>query len=101
MAQKDLDAVLMKYSESGDISVLEDALGYNPGSLAGKKIYMMHIDNPKVKIPSGNEGGANSLWRPGGLTHPGGQAEAVLDNIPINHNNSLSNLTSNFNVTEI
>lgn len=45
-------------------------LGADPGSLVGKDIYMMNLDNPKVLMPTGNEGGVNSLWRPGGLTIP-------------------------------
>lgn len=33
---------------------------------------------PDLRIPSGNEGGANSQWVPGGFT-AGGVPEAVVD----------------------
>lgn len=101
MSGSDLDAVMARYKATGDVATLETALGYDPGSLAGKKIYMMKMDAPKVVMPTGNEGGANLLWRPGGLTHPGGMKEAVLDNVPIRHNNDLGTLMKNFQVTEV
>ncbi|MFV3413549.1 PAAR domain-containing protein [Pseudomonas nitroreducens] len=101
MARSDMDAVVAKYRESGDVAVLEDALGYKKGDLVGKDIYRVNIDNPKVVMPSGNEGGANSLWRPGGVTYPGGNREAVLDNVPIAHGNDLSILSSTQDVTRI
>ena len=92
MAGSDLRSVVAKYQSTGDVSVLETALGYDPGYLVGKDIYMLNLDKPKVVMPTGNEGGANSLWRPGGLTYPGGMREAVLDNIPIFHGNDPTNL---------
>jgi uncharacterized Zn-binding protein involved in type VI secretion len=101
MAKSDLDAVVAEYSKTGDASVLESALGYDPGSLAGKEIYMMNLENPKVLMPTGNEGGVNSLWRPGGLTHPGGMREAVLDNVPIPHGNDINVLMSTQDVVRI
>ena len=33
-----------------------------------------------IRVPSGNEGGANELWLPGGYTS-GGVPEAVIDQI--------------------
>jgi hypothetical protein len=92
MAGSDLDSVVKEFKASGDAKVLEDALGYGPGELAGKDIYMLKVENPKVIMPTGNEGGANSLWRPGGLTYPGNMREAVLDNVPIYHGNDVTNL---------
>lgn len=92
MAGSDLDSVVNEFKVSGDSSVLENALGYKPGELAGKDIYMLKLENPNVIMPTGNEGGANSLWRPGGLTYPGGMREAVLDNVPIYHGNDVANL---------
>jgi hypothetical protein len=53
---------------------------------------MLNINKPNVVMPTGNEGGANSLWRPGGLTYPGGMKEAVLNNVPIYHGNNINNL---------
>ncbi|NWA04939.1 PAAR domain-containing protein [Pseudomonas gingeri] len=101
MARSDLEGVVAQYQKTGDVSVLESALGYDPGSLAGKDIYMMNLDNPKVLMPTGNEGGVNSLWRPGGLTHPGGMREAVLDNVPISHGNDIDALMATRDVVRI
>ena len=92
MAGSDLRSVVAKYQSTGDVSILETALGYDLGYLIGKNIYMLPLDNQKVVMPTDNEGGANSLWRPGGLTYPGGMREAVLDNVPIFHGNHASNL---------
>lgn len=101
MADSDLGSVVAQYKKTGDVTVLESALGYDPGSLAGKEIYMMKLEAPKVIMPTGNEGGANSLWRPGGLTHPGGMREAVLDNVPIAHGNDVNVLKSAYDVVRI
>lgn len=87
MAKSDMEGAVAAYKKTGDVSVLESALGYEPGSLVGEKIYMVHLDAPKVLMPSGNEGGVNGLWRPGGVTHPGGMREAVLDKVPVFHGN--------------
>lgn len=88
MAKSDMEGAVAAYKKSGDVSVLESALGYEPGSLVGEKIYMVNLDAPKVLMPTGNEGGVNNLWRPGGVTHPGGMREAVLDKVPIYHGNN-------------
>ncbi|EQM71299.1 PAAR domain-containing protein [Pseudomonas solani] len=101
MADSDLSSVVAQYKKTGDVSVLESALGYDPGSLAGKEIYMLKVENPKVLMPTGNEGGVNSLWRPGGLTHPGGMREAVLDNVAISHGNDINVLKSAHDVVRI
>ena len=101
MADSDLSSVVAQYKKTGDVSVLETALGYDPGSLAGKEIYMLKVENPKVIMPTGNEGGVNSLWRPGGLTYPGGMREAVLDNVPITHGNDINVLKSAHDVVRI
>jgi hypothetical protein len=47
---------------------------------------MIRIDIPypfelNIRIPSGNEMGANALWFPGGYL-PTGYLEAVIDRIP-------------------
>ena len=36
-----------------------------------------------ISIPSENEDGANSWWRPEGLTYPGGVPESVIDPVTI------------------
>jgi len=101
MAKSDLHGVVAEFKKTGDVSLLESALGYDPGSLAGKEIYMMDLSSPKVVMPTGNEYGANPLWRPGGLTHPGGMREAVMDNVGIPHNNDINFLLANPDVVRI
>ena len=64
--------------------MVEDLLGIPRGGWPGKKLSRIDIPNPSVhnqRLPSGNEGGANELWIPGGLTS-GGKVEAVVDQIP-------------------
>jgi uncharacterized Zn-binding protein involved in type VI secretion len=87
MKKSDLAGKVTEFQKTGDVSVLESALGYDPGALAGKEIYVLHLEKPTVLMPSGNEGGANSLWRPAGYTYPAGMREAVLDNVSIQHGN--------------
>lgn len=101
MAKSDLASKVAEFQKTGDVSVLETALGYDPGALVGKEIYMLNLEKPTVLMPSGNEGGANSLWRPGGYTHPGGMREAVLDNVSIQHGNDVNVLMSSHDVVRI
>ncbi|WP_460951218.1 PAAR domain-containing protein [Pseudomonas marginalis] len=101
MAKSDLHGVVGEFKKTGDLGVLEKALGYDPGTFTGKEIYMMDLSNPKVVMPTGNERGANSLWRPGGVTHPGGMREAVLDNVGIPHGNDINVLLANPDVVRI
>ena len=64
---------------SGDIGKIEDALGFPKGSLDPEDIMIAEIPlTNDIKIPSGNEGGANPLWEPGGF-NSGGFPEAVVD----------------------
>ena len=64
----------------GDIGKLEDLLGLNRGDL-GTTPYRIDIDNPSgLRMPSGNEPGANEFWIPGGQTS-GGILEATVDQI--------------------
>lgn len=44
---------------------------------------MLETDNLNIRMPSGNETGANNLWIPGGKTS-GGVPEAITDAIPLN-----------------
>ncbi|MEQ8916549.1 MAG: hypothetical protein RID11_07535 [Roseovarius sp.] len=65
----------------GDLSIVEDGLGFDPGHLTSGRFEPVLIeaeDFNSIRIPSGNEGGANDRWLPGGFTS-GGQAEAVMD----------------------
>jgi hypothetical protein len=62
---------------------------------------MVTLKDPKVVMPTGNEGGANSLRRSGGLTDPGGKREAVQDNISINRNNDINKMMTDFGAERI
>jgi hypothetical protein len=62
---------------------------------------LLDIKAPNVLMPSGNERGVNALWRPGGLTYPGGMREAVLDNISIPHGNDINLLMSTQDIVKI
>ena len=62
----------------GDMSKLERLLGLNPGDL-GMNPVRIDIANPTgLRMPSGNEKGANLKWIPGGYTN-GGIPEMVID----------------------
>ena len=77
-----LDKLLQ--SSGGDVSVIEQALGIPPGAWQGVSLSRIDIPNPSsvgIRIPSGNEPGANGQWVPGGYTS-GGVPEAVTNQIP-------------------
>ncbi|URZ01290.1 hypothetical protein [Clostridium felsineum] len=82
-APKDyMDSILK--DANGDISVIENRLGYPNGSLANGDFSIVNINNPQnynMHIPSGNEHGANSEWIPGGYTS-GGIPEVILEHVP-------------------
>ena len=64
----------------GDINKLEDLLGLNRGDL-GTSPHRIDINSPSgLRMPSGNEPGANEFWIPGGQTS-GGILEATVDQI--------------------
>jgi filamentous hemagglutinin len=71
---------LIKQS-GGDLRVVEKKLGLDSGSLSNGNTVALEI-NPKdmrnLRVPSGNEGGTNNQWIPGGYTS-GGVPEAVMD----------------------
>lgn len=79
MPKKEVDKLLQE--AKGDKRALERALGLPDGSLDADKLVRIDIPNPKaagLRIPSGNEAGANSQWLPGGKL-PEGITEAVVD----------------------
>jgi hypothetical protein len=79
MPKKEVDKLLLE--TNGDKRALERALGLPDGMLDADQLVRVDIPNPKgvnVRIPSGNEAGANSQWIPGGKL-PGGNHEAVVD----------------------
>ena len=79
MPKAEFDRVLPE--SKGDLRIVETKLGLNQGCLSGSDtmIFLVKPENIKnIRIPSGNEGGANGQWIPGGYTN-GGIAEAVMD----------------------
>ena len=68
-------------STGGDKRKLEDALGLPENFLDDNELVRVDIPEPRslnLRIPSGNEAGANDLWIPGGKL-PDGNTEAVVD----------------------
>ncbi len=68
----------------GNIAELEKIMGIPNGSWQGKDLSIIDIHSTadlKLRMPSGNEFGANSEWLPGGRL-PTGMSEAVINNIP-------------------
>lgn len=70
---------------NGNLAVYEQTLGFEPGYFRGHgglvRIDVLDVDDLHIRIPSGNEAGANAWWLPGGYTS-GGVPEAVSDLIP-------------------
>ncbi|WP_145982344.1 hypothetical protein [Rhodococcus sp. MTM3W5.2] len=96
IAQRDGTAFVMPRAEAddligasgGDPRALEDALGLPEGFLDSNQLVRVDIADPgelNVRVPSGNEAGANDLWIPGGKL-PNGNLEAVIDAGNINNN---------------
>ncbi|WP_353719197.1 hypothetical protein [Dyadobacter sp. 676] len=82
MTKAEMDAMLTKTNK--DISKIEKELGIPADSWKGKEMVRISIPDPRalnVRMPSGNEMGANNLWLPGGQL-PTGYSEAVVDRIP-------------------
>ena len=75
---------------NGNISVYEKMLGFDIGHFDdGGGLVRIDIDNLdglNLRMPSGNEAGANSHWISGGKTD-GGVSEAITDLIPNNSSN--------------
>jgi hypothetical protein len=79
---EDVDQILAE--ANGDISKIEEALGLKPGQWAGEEIVRIDIEAPRdldLRMPDGNEDGANDYWLPGGML-PTGSSEAVVNPIP-------------------
>jgi hypothetical protein len=66
----------------GDVVKLEKLLSLEPGTLGSSPV-RVDIQNPTgLRMPVGNEIGANSQWLPGGLTG-GGIPETTIDQVPL------------------
>ncbi len=79
MPKSDFDEIVA--DANGDLGVLEQRLGLPSGSLNDGQTIALEIDPEDyraLRIPSGNEGGVNAEWLPGGYTS-GGVPEAVMD----------------------
>lgn len=82
------DSVISK--ANGDISIIEKELGFPEGYFRDGggliRIDVNDVNGLNIRMPSGNEAGANSLWIPGVKTS-GGVPEAITDIIPLERTN--------------
>ncbi|MDR5745432.1 DUF4150 domain-containing protein [Caballeronia sp. LZ029] len=79
MTKQQADVLLQ--STGGNARAMEEALGLPDGFLDSNELVRVDIPDPRdlgLRIPSGNEAGANDLWIPGGKL-PTGSLEAVVD----------------------
>ncbi|WP_300976273.1 RHS repeat-associated core domain-containing protein [Alkalimonas sp.] len=75
------EADLLMAQAAGDPSKLADSLGLPRKMLEGNDLMRVDFANPSVlglRIPSGNEAGANDFWLVGGKL-PDGSSEAIID----------------------
>jgi hypothetical protein len=89
IAQRDGTSFVMPKSEAdalidatrGNPRALAKALGLPEDFLDSRKLVRIDIDHPEefhLRMPSGNEAGANEQWIPGGRL-PDGASEAIVD----------------------
>ncbi|MDO5616080.1 MAG: hypothetical protein Q4G16_07810 [Cruoricaptor ignavus] len=74
-----LDDILKE--ANGNLGIIEQKLGLEKGYLSSDDIMIVYIKRQNLtglRMPSGNESGANPLWLPGGYTS-GYIPEAVMD----------------------
>ena len=79
MTKREADAIIR--AANNDPVKIANALGIPQGQLKTGGLVRIDISNPKsagLRLPSGNEAGANSQWIPGGKL-PNGSLEAVID----------------------
>ncbi|WP_326489431.1 hemagglutinin repeat-containing protein [Pectobacterium versatile] len=79
MPKSEFDKLIKE--SSGNLRIIEKRLGLESGYLGNSNtgaFYIKRQDLKNLKIPSGNESGANQFWLPGGKTS-GGISEAVMD----------------------
>jgi filamentous hemagglutinin len=79
LPKSEFDRVLLE--SNGNLRTVEKKLGLDQGYLGDSDtmaVYIKPQDMKNLQIPSGNEGGANRQWIPGGYTN-GGVPEAVMD----------------------
>lgn len=81
MSKNEMDDLISK--SSGNLNYVENQLGIPQNSWKNSTIIRIDIQKPKkhhLRIPSGNETGANELWIPGGKL-PNGYRESVIDQV--------------------
>lgn len=79
MCKEEMDDLIQK--ANGQLSYIETELGIPLGMWKDTEIIRIDIRRPKrfhLRIPSGNEVGANALWIPGGKL-PNGYLESVIN----------------------
>ncbi len=79
MPRADADRLLLE--TGGNPRLLEKALGLKDNTLDFDELVRVDFDDPRslnVRVPNGNEFGANEQWLPGGRL-PDGEYEAVID----------------------
>lgn len=79
MSSSEVDDMLAQ--TGGDPALMEQALGLTAGTLGGGDLVRVDVPHPfdhGIRMPTGNESGANPQWLPGGLT-PSGISEGVID----------------------
>lgn len=82
MCKKEMDDLIS--NSNGEITFIEIELGIPSGLWNNIELIRIDIPKPKrlhIRMPSGNEIGANELWIPGGKL-PNGFSESVIDPIP-------------------
>ena len=82
MPASEMDDLLQR--ANGNVSQIEAELGIPAGAWSNKELIRINISNPEglnLRMPSGNELGANNLWLPGGKL-PTGYSEAIVNDIP-------------------
>lgn len=84
MPAKYADKVIQ--NSNGNINYIEEKLGFPKGyfKYGGGlvRIDIKDLSDLNLRLPSGNEIGANSFWIPGGETS-GGVSEAILNTVPL------------------
>ena len=83
MPKKFCDAI--EKEAGGDIAIWEKKLSFDAGYFANQgglvRIDIINFKDLNLRIPDGNEAGANEYWIPGGYT-VGDTPEAITDRIP-------------------
>ncbi|UVF02988.1 LXG domain-containing protein [Streptococcus equinus] len=84
---------------NGDKRRYEVILGFDNGYLGNHSLYRLDasaetVAKKGILIPSGNEDGANSWWRPGARTYPGDIPEGVMKNISIKEGDITWNIVN-------